>query len=143
MKTIIITSISILTLLSCGSKEPKPIKINSDFCDYCKMTISNGKFAAELITKKGRYHKFDDAACMIQFAKSNTVVPYQSFFVNDYLKDNTLIPVETAYFIKGGKINSPMRGNIAAFSSATDQIEFGKKLDAQSTNWEEVYNNYK
>lgn len=143
MKTFIITSISILTLLSCSSKEPKPIKINSDFCDYCKMTIANGKFGAELSTKKGRYYKFDDTACMIQFTKSNTNIPYQSFFVSDYLKDNTLIPAETAYFIKGGKINSPMRGNIAAFSSAKEQTEFGKKLDAKSTSWAEVYNNYK
>jgi len=143
MKIFAITCISILTLISCGSNEPKPIKINTDSCDFCKMTIANGKFGAELITKKGRYYKFDDLACMIQFAKSNTVVPYQSFFVSDYLKDNNLIPAETAYFIKGGKINSPMRGNMAAFSSVKEQNEFGKKLEAQTITWSEVYNAYK
>lgn len=143
MKTIAIACVTLLTLISCGSNEAKPLKINSDSCDFCKMTISNGKFGAELITKKGRYYKFDDLTCMIQFAKSNTVVSYQSFFVNDYLKDNTLIPAETAHFIKGGKINSPMRGNIAAFSSAKEQNEFGKKLEAQTITWPEVYKAYK
>ncbi|RKS01247.1 MULTISPECIES: nitrous oxide reductase accessory protein NosL [unclassified Flavobacterium] len=140
MKNIAFACITLLTLISCSSNEPKPIKINTDTCDFCKMTISNGKFGAELITKKGRYYKFDDLTCMVQFAKSNTVVPYQSFFVNDYLKDNTLIPAETAHFIIGGKINSPMRGNIAAFRSAQEQNEFGKKLEAQTTTWSEVYN---
>lgn len=143
MKFFIITSLSILTLLSCGSKESKPIKINTDSCDFCKMTIANGKFGAELITKKGRYYKFDDAACMIQFAKSNATIPNQSYFVSDYLKENTLIPAETAFFIKSEKINSPMRGNIAAFGSASEQTEFAKKLEAKSLNWTEVYNSYK
>lgn len=143
MRTITIACITMLTLISCGSNEPKPIKINSDSCDFCKMTISNGKFGAELITKKGRYYMFDDLACMVQFAKSNTAVPNQFFFVNDYLKDNTLIPAETAHFIKGGKINSPMRGNIAAFSSDKEQNEFGQKLEAQRITWSEVYNAYK
>lgn len=140
MRTLVIACITLLTFISCGSNEPKPIKINSDSCDFCKMTIANGKFGAELITKKGRYYMFDDLACMVKFAKSNTSIPYQSFFVNDYLQDNTLIPAETAHFIKGGKINSPMRGNMAAFSSAKEQTEFGKKLEAHLITWAEVYN---
>src|SRR5690606_34963138 len=36
-----------LVLTACGSTEPKPIKLNVDGCDFCKMKISNGKFAAE------------------------------------------------------------------------------------------------
>lgn len=143
MKTFALACIALLTLMSCGSNEPKPIKINTDACDFCKMTIANGKFGAELITQKGRYYKFDDLACMVQFAKSNTVVPYQSFFVSDYLKDNTLIPAETAFFIKSDQLNSPMRGNVAAFSSAAQQGEYAKKLGAQTLTWSEVYNTYK
>lgn len=143
MKTLILSLITIVTLISCGSKEPVPIKLNVDACEFCKMTISNGKFGAELITKKGRNYKFDDVACMIQFAKSNTVVPYDAFYVNDYLKDNTLIPAETAHFINGEKISSPMRGNFAAFSSVNEQMEFKKKLEAKTMTWSEVYDAYK
>ena len=143
MRSFILVGIVFLSLLSCGSNEPKPIKLNVDSCDFCKMTIANGKFSAELITQKGRYYKFDDLACMVQFAKSNTVVAYESFFVNDYLKDNTFIPVEKAYFIKSEKINSPMRGNFAAFASPKEQTEYGKKFEAQSMTWSEVYNAYK
>jgi copper chaperone NosL len=143
MKTLFLSLITAFTLISCGSKEPVPIKLNADACEFCKMTISNGKFGAELITKKGRNYKFDDVACMVQFAKSSTIVPCESFYVNDYLKDNSLIPAETAFFIKGEKINSPMRGNLAAFGSANEQAEFGKKLEAQTMTWSEVYDSYK
>lgn len=139
---IFLTLLTTCFLMSCGNKEPKPIKLNTDACDFCKMTISNGKFAAQLITQKGRHYKFDDIACLIQFAKSNTVVPYESFYVNDYLKDNSFIPVEKSFLLKGGRINSPMRGNCAAFATVNEQKEFQTQLHAEAMSWEEVYNSY-
>lgn len=139
---IFLTLLATCFLMSCGSKEPKPIKLNADACDFCKMTISNGKFAAQLITQKGRHYQFDDIACLIQFAKSNTVVPYESFYVNDYLKENTFIPVEKSFLLKGGTINSPMRGNCAAFATVNEQKEFQTQLHAEAMTWEEVYNSY-
>jgi copper chaperone NosL len=106
------------------------------------MTISNGKFAAELLTKKGRYYKFDDVSCMLQYAKENTNAQVQSFFVNDYAKDNTLIPAELSFYLKGGKINSPMRGNFAAFATDKDQNAFQKQLNAKMLTWEQVFTMY-
>lgn len=142
MKKIFLTLLATGFLMSCGSKEPKPIKLNADPCDFCKMTISNSKFAAQLITQKGRHYKFDDIACMIQFAKSNTVVPYEAFFVNDYLKDNSFIPVEKSFLLKGGTINSPMRGNCAAFATMGKQQAYQNQLHAKAITWKEVYNSY-
>lgn len=133
---------SFIALVSCNSNEPKPIKLNSDSCDFCKMTIANGKFGAELITQKGRYYKFDDVSCLIQFSKASEV-PSKVFFVNDYLKENELIAVDKCFFLKGGTINSPMRGNLAAFSSEKEQKKFQTKLNAEKMTWEQVYNSYK
>jgi copper chaperone NosL len=106
-----------------------------------KMTISNSKFAAQLITQKGRHYKFDDIACMIQFAKSNTVVPYEAFFVNDYLKDNSFIPVEKSFLLKGGTINSPMRGN-CCFCNNGQTTRISKPTACRSHHLKEVYNSY-
>lgn len=128
--------------LSCGSNEAKPIVLNTDSCDFCKMTISNGKFGAEVITEKGRYYKFDDVACMVQYVKANTSVTYSSFFINDYLQDNTLIPAQTGFYLKGGTIASPMRGNVAAFKTEAAAREYTEKLDATATTWGEIFNSY-
>lgn len=137
----ILSLVTVLLLVSCNSNEPKPIKLNSDTCDFCKMTIANGKFGAELITQKGRHYKFDDVSCMIQFSKSS-VVPTQFYFVSDYVKENNLIPAESSFFVKGGTINSPMRGNCAAFSSEIIQKEYQKLLKAEPMTWEQVFNSY-
>jgi len=131
-----------LVLISCVSGEPKPLQLNSDACDFCKMTISNGQYGAELITQKGRYYKFDDVACMIHFAKSNTVVPYKAFFVCDYLMGNTLVPVEKCYFLKGGTINSPMNGNAIAFTSKKEAERYQPKFNATILSWNELYSSY-
>lgn len=128
-----------LVFISCVSGEPKPLQLNTDACDNCKMTISNGQFGAELITQKGRYYKFDDIACMIHFVKINTEVSYQSFFVCDYLKDCKLLPVENCIYLKGGSIKSPMNGNVIAFSSKKEAAQYQPKFNAVLSTWKELY----
>ena len=106
------------------------------------MKISNAKFAAEVITDKGRYYKFDDIACMIQYVKGNTKVAYSSIFVSDYGNDNKLIPAESSLYLKGGSISSPMRGDVAAFQTQQDFDAIGKNLNATQTSWAELFNSY-
>ena len=96
--------------ISCANKEAVPINLNTDGCDFCKMKIADGKFGAELITSKGRIYKFDDMHCMVNYHKENKNVQIHSFYIHDYNQNNVLISAETAFYIKGGEINSPMHG---------------------------------
>jgi copper chaperone NosL len=135
----IITSIFPFLLVvfsSCGENKPEPIKLNTDNCDYCGMTISNPKFGAELITEKGRAYKFDDISCMINYKNENVEKATKaSFYISDFLGKNDLIDVETAFFIEGEEVKSPMGGNIAAFSSNDSASVYAKKISAVATNW--------
>lgn len=142
MKKLILAFVSIVILVSCGPTEPKPIKLNSDSCDFCKMTISNYKFAAELITQKGRVYKFDDISCMIRYAKSNTTVQYSGFYINDYLRENKFIEAEKGFYLKGGTINGPMGGKVVIFSTDKEADTYRPKLNAAPTTWKEVYYTY-
>ncbi len=138
----VVAALAMFALMSCNTTQPTPIKLNSDNCDFCKMTISNGKFGAEVITQKGRYYKFDDITCMVRYVKENAQVNYSAFFVNDFTQDNTLIPAETAFYVKGGSIQSPMRGNIAAFTSQNTAEEQRQNLDAQPTSWKQIFESH-
>jgi copper chaperone NosL len=132
--------VAALVLTSCGSSEPKPIRQNVDGCDYCKMKISNTRFAAEVITEKGRYYKFDDIACMIRYVKTNTNVGYKGIFVSNYADEKQLIPAEKSFYIKGGTLSSPMRGNIAGFATEKDAATYREKFNAEPTGWPELFN---
>lgn len=125
-------------LTSCASDKPEPIKLNKDNCDFCKMTISNGQFGAELKTKKGRTYKFDDISCMVKYTKENTDKEIVSYFIHDYVGVNTLIDARNAYFIKSEEIESPMGGNIAAFKKKSDGQPYLVKFKAAELKWEEV-----
>ncbi len=132
-------SILILFLLfSCGSKEAQPIKLNVDNCDFCGMSIADGKYAAEVITEKGRAYKFDDISCMMKYCKENSDTKMGAYFVNDFAQDNVLIPTNTAFFLSGGAIQSPMRGGIIAFSKEADTKEMAIKLEAEPITWETI-----
>ena len=124
--------------ISCANKEAEPIKLNSDGCDFCKMKIADGKFGAELITSKGRIYKFDDMHCMINYHKENKNVQIHSFYIHDYNQNNVLIPAETAFYIKGGEINSPMHGNIIAVKTNEESQIVAQKLKANPISWQEI-----
>ena len=127
-----------LSFFSCAKTEVVPIKLNVDTCDFCKMTIADGKYAAEVISEKGRVFKFDDIMCMIHYGKENANTKMAAHYVNDYTQDNVLIPAKTAFFLSEGTIQSPMRGGIIAFSSENEAKEFGIKLKAKQVTWEAV-----
>lgn len=128
----------LFSIFSCSNNQVVPIKLNVDSCDNCKMSIVDGKYGAEVITQKGRVYKFDDIKCMKQFCKDNSQTKMESFYVLDFNQNNELIPAETAFYLSGGKINSPMRGNVIAFKTENEAKDFQTKLDANVVSWDEV-----
>ncbi len=127
-----------LSFFSCSNNNAVPIKLNVDNCDFCGMSIADGKYGAELITEKGRDYKFDDILCMINYTKENSNTKIGAYYVNDFAQDNVLIPTNTAFFLSGGAIQSPMHGGIIAFSKEKDAKELQAKLNAKSITWEAI-----
>lgn len=123
---------------ACSGPKTERIKINRDHCDFCKMTISNGQFAAEVKTSKGRFYKFDDIVCMTGYIKENTNVKFNSYYVNDFMQRNELINAENAFYLKSDEFVSPMGGNIAAFMSKEAAQSMIEKYHAVAISWKEI-----
>lgn len=100
--------------------QPKPIRYGKDACDHCKMTIVDPKFAAEIVTQKGKSFKFDDVACLVNYLKETKVPEADLAFVlvDQYNKLGQLVDARQAVYVSGDVIRSPMMGNTAAFSDA-------------------------
>ncbi len=123
---------------SCVKKGAEPIKLNTDGCDFCKMKIADGKFAAEIITEKGRVYKFDDMHCMMGYHKENAETKVKNFYISDFNQDNVLIPAETAFYVNGGDINSPMHGNTIAVTTKEEAEQMATKFNATPISWNEI-----
>lgn len=132
---IILLAITTMAFTACKPTGPEPIKLNKDNCDHCKMTISDGKTAAELITNKGRVYKFDDMRCLLDYKTENKQVEFKEIYINDYLAENILIPAQSAFYIKSDQIKSPMNGNIAAFKTKEDANKYATKYGVAVLDW--------
>jgi len=107
---------SILVLSACRAAETVPAEINpEDMCSFCKMAISEKRFAAEFITKDGDAVKFDDLGCLQNYLKGHADGGrVAAYFVTDY-ESRKWIKGDAAHFVKSPEFATPMGGNIAAF----------------------------
>lgn len=134
-----VTGLLVVFISSCSAKGPDPIKLNIDNCDNCKMTLSDARFACELITSKQRVYKFDDLACMMSFKKEHADKALDAqYFVADYLNPHQLFSAENAIFIKGDNVGSPMGGNMAAFANKDSAGVYKQQLSAEEVNWQGI-----
>ncbi len=122
---------SMFFLFSCSQNGPTKIITGKDACDYCKMTITDEKYAAELLTEKGRVYKFDDIRCLSGYKTSNPEKEAQSTsYLVDY-SSGEFIAETSATLITGGSIKSPMGGNTQAYKDATKAQKAAEELGAQ------------
>lgn len=135
-KTILVSSALLFFLASCTAG-PQPFAYGKDQCEDCRMTIMEPHFGAELITKKGRVYKFDDAHCIGNFLKKSAVQKKdvsQLVFV-DYTHAKNFIDGEKAWFVVGEKLQSPMNSNAAAFATKDEAEKKAAELRGTVKKW--------
>lgn len=130
---------AMMAFASCGNDGPVAINYNKDACEYCKMTIADSRFAAELITTKGRVYKFDDVSCMLKYARDGNV-EVKKYYIGNFLKDKDLIDATTAFYVHHAGLRSPMGGNVAAFSNKEQAKVYAEKNNVSVITWDEVKN---
>ncbi|MBS1508317.1 MAG: nitrous oxide reductase accessory protein NosL [Bacteroidetes bacterium] len=143
MKYLLFVLFGIVTL-SC-STEPEPLKYGTDVCHFCKMTLMDNKFGAELVTRKGRIYKFDDMRCFLNYYNSGNEATsdFQHALVIDYLNPGNFLNAYDAFYLKSSAIHSPMDGQVAAFQSKQHMMPLKKEWGAIYLAWGEVVTQYK
>ena len=136
---ILVMSVFMMMLMGCQTG-PKPINMGKDYCDFCKMTISDNRFGAEIITKKTKIYKFDDAHCIRNFLLEHRVKQEEvaAIYFTDFSSPHQLIPIENAIFFHSEELKSPMNGNIAVFSAEDSLKSVSVKFKGNKISWEEV-----
>lgn len=119
---------------------PQPIAAGTDNCYFCKMTITDSRFGAEIVTSKGKVFKFDDMHCLLSFINSKMIdsKEIKDVYVADFTGPHTLINVKQAHLLKGSGIHGPMNGDIIAIEKADSTSALAEKLSAAEVNWEQL-----
>lgn len=138
----ILASACLALLISSCSTKPEPFVAGKDECYVCKMGIADLKFGGEVITKKGKIYKFDDAGCMLNFLKSGSIENKEiaDKVMMNYNTPNTFIKAEAAWYLISPGTKSPMNSNISAFDTKEAAEKIMKSKSGQLLRWDELYN---
>lgn len=114
IKLIFILLLAVITY-GCG-QDPQPIEYGVDNCSHCMMQITDNKYAAELITKKGKCFKFDAVECLVQHLIENNTEEYEgaALWINDFTMPSQFINAKDAFYLQNEKFHSPMGFNVLA-----------------------------
>ncbi|MCX7878142.1 MAG: nitrous oxide reductase accessory protein NosL [Ignavibacteria bacterium] len=144
-KFLILILLTTILLLSSCSREPEPINFGVDQCELCRMTISDSKFGAEIVTKKGKIYKFDAAECMLNYIGIDKIKygDVAGFYVIDVLRPGELKDAATCYYLISENFPSPMGANLSAYSNQEDVISQQKRHGGEVRSWDELQKHFK
>jgi copper chaperone NosL len=120
-------------LAACAAGEIKPEPIEAgDMCSFCKMAISEKRFAAEIITDDERVLKFDDIGCLLRYRQqAGSGLKSAAVYVTDY-DSREWLKADAAFFVKSKTIKTPMGSGITAFADRSKAGSESLRFDALS-----------
>ena len=99
-------------VLACAPAGPVAIDTEHDACHWCRMTISNPRFAAQVLVPGEEPQFFDDLGCL------SSVRPHGEIYVADY-DTGSWIAAERAHFERCSAIDTPMGSHLIARAQPT------------------------
>ncbi len=133
-------------LLAISSCQPSAQKINygKQSCDFCRMSIVDDRYAAQLVNSKSRAYSFDAIECLLHFKKENADQQWALELVTNYAEPGQLTDANHCQYIRSKKLPSPMGMYLTAVQTPNQAevltSEFGGALFNYSTvliQWEQ------
>lgn len=119
---------------------PTPLRLGQDHCEFCMMTVSDSRFGAEIITKKGRIYKFDDIHCLRGSIQANhpPKTDISAVYLVDFEKGSWLKAQESA-LLESETFRTPMGGNVAAFADSAHRQQYLEQNKGRLITWNDIY----
>jgi copper chaperone NosL len=126
-------------VLACVPATPDAIAFGLDLCDFCHMQIDDRRFAAVLVTAKGRTMKFDSIECLLGYVRGEGHSRDASaIWVSDARHPGTMLRADSARFVDLGPGRAPMGRGWAAIPTAADAAALGTSDTATVKQWSEL-----
>jgi copper chaperone NosL len=130
--------VAIIGVSGCSQVQPEPIALGKDACDQCRMTIADARFGGEAITSKGRILRFDSVECLAAWSRSGDLAAGARYYVIDLQHPGTFVRADSAGFLRGVMIGSPMGGAIVGFVSLAAAEQQRAMLGGEVVTWEQL-----
>ena len=127
-------------LAGCARPAPRSIAVGQEACRHCHMTIADPRFAAELVTTKGKVFVFDDVGCLAAFVREGSVPAAQqhSLWVYDYLRPDSLLDARQAVYLSVDTLGTPMASHFVATRPGPAADSLRQRLGGIQLAWDEL-----
>jgi copper chaperone NosL len=125
-------------LLPGCSPEPRIIDYGHDVCDFCKMTIVELQYGAEVVTTKGRVYVFDAIECMVHFTQENSDMKYAHVLVNHYTNPGVLNDATKSTYLISEALPSPMGAFLNALPGTDEAATLQSDKGGEIYSWDEL-----
>ena len=107
-------------LLGCTSGPPGPVALDTknEQCAFCRMAVSDARFAAQLVAPGEEAKFFDDIGCFADYLAQKKPLPKGALgYVADH-QTKAWVRAEQALYTKVPALETPMASHIVAHSEA-------------------------
>jgi copper chaperone NosL len=116
-----------LAACSRGPAAPAGLDTKNESCGWCRMAVSDARFAAQLVSPSEEPRFFDDIGCLATFLKSGGApAKGQIAYVADH-RTKAWVRASAAVYTKKPGLETPMGSGLIAHADAASR---GADLDA-------------
>lgn len=127
-----------LALGGCTTPRPRAIAFGRESCAHCHMTITDPRFAGELVTSKGLVYTFDDIECLASFALREDGAGIHSLWVTDFLHPDQPLEARRARYWRNERFRSPMSSGLVAMADGPEADSLAETTGAVLEHWEDL-----
>ncbi|MHB1224882.1 MAG: hypothetical protein ACYC2G_12710 [Gemmatimonadaceae bacterium] len=120
----------------CAPAGPREIAYGEEPCGFCRMTITDPRFGAQVRTAQGRVQAFDAIECAASFARTVPEGELRGVWVSDHDAPGSFVAVERASFWRTTGASTPMGSGLVA--TAGDRPPAGLAVDGGALGWADV-----
>jgi copper chaperone NosL len=102
-------------LAGCASGPPAPAALDtrSDTCRFCRMVVSDARFAAQIVAPREDPLFFDDIGCLARYLAQSSASSRSIAYVADH-RTRAWVPATRAVYTRVDTTATPMAGGVLA-----------------------------
>ncbi len=125
-----------LVALACGDPHalaPPEIRYGLEECGFCRMIVSEERYASAVVDEAGTASPFDDVGCLLNHLTERPAAP-KRVWVHDHAGGGW-IAAEQAWFVRDPQGATPMGSGRVAFASRDAAAAFARDLGVDVVGW--------
>jgi copper chaperone NosL len=105
-------------LIGCAAGPPPPAQLDprNDNCAFCRMAVSDQRFAAQLVAPSEEAKFFDDIGCLLEHLSASPPSRGAVAFVADH-RTKEWVAAASAVFTRNAALDTPMNSHLVAHAS--------------------------